>query len=96
MSMDLTPFLFGEADAAWELRKRVSLWVGMHRAAGFLGGYPSRHDKDYAFWLSLFGVVAFWGGLSMLHSDSELNKLECKGRNRRSHQNHPQDVHLGK
>src|SRR5574337_249482 len=29
MSMDLTPFLFGEADATWELRKFVSLWFGL-------------------------------------------------------------------
>jgi hypothetical protein len=76
MSMDLTPFLFGEADAAWELRKHVSLWVGLFIALlGFWVDIRTRHDKDYAFWLYLFGVVAFWGGLSMLHSDSELNKF---------------------
>ena len=76
MSMDLAPFLFGEADAAWELRKRVSLWVGLFIALlGFWVDIRTRHDKDYAFWLYLFGVVAFWGGLSMLHSDSELNKF---------------------
>ena len=35
----------------------------------------SRYEKDFAFWLYLFGVMAFWGGLSTLHSDSELNKF---------------------
>lgn len=76
MSMDLTPFLFGEADATWELRKRVSLWFGLLIALlAFRVDIRTRHDKDYAFWLYLFGVVAFWGGLSMMHSDSELNKF---------------------
>ena len=62
MSMDLTPYLFGEADATWELRKRVSLWFGLLIVLlAFWVDIRTRHDKDYAFWLYLFGVVAFWG-----------------------------------
>jgi hypothetical protein len=76
MSMDLTPFLFGVADATWELRKLVSLWFGLIIVLlAFWVDIRTRHDKDYAFWFYLFGVVAFWGGLSMMHSDSELNKF---------------------
>jgi hypothetical protein len=76
MSMDLTPFLFGDADLSWELRKFVSLWFGLLIVLlAFWVDIRSRHDKDYAFWLYLFGVVAFWGGLSMMHSDSELSKF---------------------
>lgn len=76
LSMDLTPFLFGEADTTWELRKFVSLWFGLLIALlAFWVDIRTRHDKDFAFWLYLFGVIAFWGGLSMMHSDSELNKF---------------------
>jgi hypothetical protein len=76
MSMDLTPFLFGDADLTWELRKFVSLWFGLLIVLlAFWVDIRTRHDKDYAFWLYLFGVAAFWGGLSMMHSDSELNKF---------------------
>lgn len=76
MSMDLTPFLFGDADLMWELRKSVSLSVGLLIVLlAFWVDIRTRHDKDYAFWLYLFGVIAFWGGLSMMHSDSELNKF---------------------
>ncbi|MDO8319546.1 DUF2157 domain-containing protein [Rhodoferax sp.] len=76
MSMDLTPFLFGEADATWELRKFVSLWFGLLIALlAFWVDIRTRHEKDFAFWLYLFGVIAFWGGLSMMSSDSELNKF---------------------
>jgi hypothetical protein len=76
MSMDLTPFVFGEADVTWGLRKLVSLWFGLLIVLlAFWVDVRTRHDKDYAFWLYLFGVMAFWGGLSMMHSSSELNKF---------------------
>jgi len=76
MSMDLTPFLFGDADLSWELRKLMSLWFGLLIVLlAFWVDIRTRGEKDFAFWLYLFGVVAFWCGLSMIRSDSELNKF---------------------
>jgi hypothetical protein len=76
MSMDLTPFLFGEANSTWELRKLVSLWFGLLvTLLAFWVDVRTRHEKDFAFWLYFFGVIAFWGGLSLMQSDSELNKF---------------------
>lgn len=76
MSMDLTPFLFNNEDLNWDLRKTVSLWFGLLMlAAAFAVDRLTRHDKDYAYWLYLFGVLAFWGGLSMMNSESELGKF---------------------
>lgn len=76
MSMDITPFLFHNLDQTWELRKLVSLWFGLLIILlAFWVDVRTRHDKDYAFWLYLFGVIAFWGGLTMMSSDSELNKF---------------------
>lgn len=76
ISMDLTPFLFGETDMTWELRKLVSLWFGLLIALlAFWVDIRTRHEKDYAFWLYLFGAIAFWVGLSTMYSDSELNKF---------------------
>ena len=76
MSMDLTPFLFGDADVTWELREFVSLWFGLLIVLlAFWIDVRARHDLDYAFWLYLFGVIAFWSGLSLMHSESELNKF---------------------
>ena len=76
MSMDLTPFLFNNEDLSWELRKIVSLWFGLSMLVlAFWVDMRTRHDKDYAYWLYLFGVLAFWGGLSMMNSDSELSKF---------------------
>ncbi len=79
MSMDLTPFLFGEADWSWQLRKIFSVWFGLLiTLLAFWDDVRNRHARDhadYAFWFYLFGVLAFWGGLSMMNSDSELNKF---------------------
>lgn len=76
LSMDLTPFLFGQADTTWALRQLVSLWFGLLMVLlAFWIDVRTRGDKDYSFWLYLFGVIAFWGGLSMMRSDSELNKF---------------------
>jgi hypothetical protein len=76
MSMDLTPFLFGETGSTWELRKLVSLWFGLLiTLLAFWVDIRTRHEKDFAFWLYLFGVIAFWCGLSLMQSDSELNKI---------------------
>lgn len=77
ISMDLTPLLAGaNADWTWELRKSVSLWFGLLMLLlAFRVDLRSRHRPDFAFWLYLFGVVAFWGGLSLMESDSQLNKF---------------------
>ncbi|MGE4502075.1 MAG: DUF2157 domain-containing protein [Thiomicrospira sp.] len=76
MSMDLTPFLFNNEDLNWDLRKTVSLWFGLLMlAVAFAVDRLTRQDKDFAFWLYLFGVLAFWGGLSMMNSESELGKF---------------------
>ena len=76
MSMDLTPFIFGQADATWELRKLVSLWSGVVITLVALWiDIRTKGEKDYAFWLYIFGVTAFWGGLSLMRSDSELSKF---------------------
>jgi hypothetical protein len=75
MSMDLVPFLFGDL-RDWEIRYFVSLWFGLLMVlVAFWVDMRSRVSRDYAFWLYLFGVLAFWGGLSLLKSDSELNKF---------------------
>ena len=76
MSMDLTPFLFGQADATWELRKLVSLWSGVVITLIALWvDIRAKGERDFSFWLYIFGVTAFWGGLSLMRSDSELNKF---------------------
>lgn len=76
MSMDLAPFLFGEEYVAWELRKWVSLWFGLLIALlAFWVDIRNQSSRDFAFWLYIFGVTAFWSGLSLMESESEWSKL---------------------
>jgi len=74
MSMDLAPIIFEGDKLFWEERKLVSLWFGVVMIVGsYLIDHRTR--EDFAFWGYLFGVIAFWGGLSLMNSDNELSKF---------------------
>ncbi len=83
MSMDLVPYLLGaERVYDWEIRKFISLWFGLAMTlVAFWVDLRSRFSRDYAFWLYLFGVLTFWGGLSLIGSGSEWGKLGYCGVN---------------
>jgi len=75
LTMDITAMLSG-GDFTWDLRKLVSMYTGLLIVGlAFWVDVRSRNKSDYAFWLYIFGVIAFWGGLSFQHSDSELSKF---------------------
>lgn len=78
MSMDLTPFLFG-GDAAnffSDRGKLVSICVGLAMTLiAFWIDVRSRQHPDFAFWLYVFGVLTFWGGLTGMKSNSELSEF---------------------
>jgi hypothetical protein len=76
MSMDLTPLVFGKNEYSWEERKWVSLWFGLTMMlATYSWDLRARVRQDFAFWGYLFGVLAFWGGLSMMEGGGELSKF---------------------
>lgn len=75
LSMDVAALLTG-GWVEWELRMLVSLYMGLLIIAlAFWVDIRSVNQADYAFWLYLFGALAFWCGLSFQHSDSEWSKL---------------------
>lgn len=74
LSMDLVPLITGEDDFSWEQKQLVSVYFGL--AMLILSYFLDRRTKDdYSFWGYLFGMLVFWGGLSSMNSDSELNKF---------------------
>lgn len=76
LTMDLAPFLAGVPDVDWQVRKVVSLYTGLAIIGlAFWVDLRSRHGPDFAFWLYLAGVLAFWGALSLMNSDSEWSRL---------------------
>lgn len=83
MSMDLVPVLMGQDRVYdWEIRKFISLWFGLAMMLLALWvDLRSRFSGDYAFWLYLFGVPTFWGGLSLMESGGEWGKLAYCGIN---------------
>ena len=78
LSMDLTPWIFGTEQFSWEMRRQVSMWFGLGvLIVAWIVDCRAR-GVDFAFWLHLFGLMAFWGGLSLTDSSSELGKaLYC-------------------
>jgi hypothetical protein len=64
MSMDLTPWIFGRPQFSWEERRQVSVWFGLAIIIIAWAVDYARRDRDFAFWLHLFGLIAFWGGIS--------------------------------
>jgi CHASE2 domain-containing sensor protein len=36
--------------------------------------YDRKYKEDFSFWLYLFGLMAFWGGLTSMHSDEPWRK----------------------
>lgn len=75
LSMDVAVMLTGDWPE-YELRSLVSMYFGLLIiSTAFWVDIRSRHAADYSFWLYMFGVMAFWGGMTSQHSDSELSKL---------------------
>jgi len=76
MSMDVAMMIAGEGYPWYELSAQVSMYFGILMIGlAFWIDVRSEGTRDYAFWLYLFGVIAFWGGLSAQSSDSELSKF---------------------
>jgi hypothetical protein len=74
MSMDLTPWVFGTDHFDLEMQRKVSVWFGLAVIiVAWVVDYNKR-DGDFAFWLHLFGLTAFWGGITATESSSEVAK----------------------
>jgi len=74
-SMDVARLLLGDGAEYWAGRGWMSLWFGLATLVfAYWLDLRSRHE-DFAFWLYLFGLLSFWGGLSSLDSGSEWGKF---------------------
>jgi hypothetical protein len=74
LSMDLAPWFSGMDHADFAMRRRVSIWFGLLvLAVAWTVDYRSRNG-DFAFWLHLFGLLAFWGGITASDSATELGR----------------------
>jgi len=75
LSMDLTPIIFGTEGFNYEERLWISFFCGIIMlVTAYVLDRTTK--EDFSFWLYLFGVIAFWGGLSLMKNGSEFGKLE--------------------
>jgi len=81
LSMDLAALIFRENSLASDKAKWVSVLVGILAMLTGFGLDRALHKRgaskmeDFAFWCYLFGLMAFWGGLSVMDSGSELTRF---------------------
>jgi len=81
MSMDLVMLLLPPDVRPWSesellLRKWFSVCFGLIMVLlAFWVDLRSRFTRDYGFWLYLFGLLTFWGGLTALGSGQLAGKL---------------------
>jgi len=78
MSMDLTPWIFDTTQFDWEMRRKVSMWFGLGVIViAWIVDYR-KQGGDFAFWLHLFGLLAFWGAVTASAESTEFAKaLYC-------------------
>ena len=75
MSMDLTPWLLHSEEFTYEQRANVSVMFGfLVLAIAWLVDLRRWRGGDFAYWLHLFGLMAFWGGLTAQNSGSDIGK----------------------
>jgi len=75
MSMDLAMWFTQGRYGDYETRREVSMIFGLVMIlVAWLTDLRHSRGADFAFWLHLFGVMCFWGGLSMHDSDNNLAK----------------------
>lgn len=79
MSMDIVPWITKMQDVNnFEIARRVSIGFGLGMIAVAIVVNLRQRTGDFAFWLYLFGVVAFWGGITATSGGTPLGKaLYC-------------------
>ena len=74
LSMDLAGLVLEKNALYSDERNWISIAIGLVMlTASFLA--DRRTKQDYSFWGYLFGLAAFWGGLSLLDSSNEFGKF---------------------
>lgn len=78
LSMDVVPWIAGAAHGNWELSRKVSVWFGLGILVAAVIVNLRQRGGDFAFWLYLFGVLTFWGGITASSGGTALDKaLYC-------------------
>jgi hypothetical protein len=78
LSMDVVPWITHSQFGDWETSRKVSIWFGLGVVIAAVIVHGRQRSGDFAFWLYLFGVLTFWGGITATSNGSNLDKaLYC-------------------
>jgi hypothetical protein len=78
LSMDVVPWITGQPFGNWETSRRVSVWFGLGIILAAVIVNMRQRSGDFAFWLYLFGVMTFWGGITSSSGGTPVDKaLYC-------------------
>lgn len=78
LSMDIVPWITGSPFGNWETSRQVSVWFGLGIIVAAIVVNLLQRSGDFAFWLYLFGVLTFWGGITASSNGTALDKaLYC-------------------
>ena len=76
--MDIVPWITGQPIDNWETSRRVSVWFGLGIILAAVIVNMRQRSGDFAFWLYLFGVMTFWGGITASSYGTPVDKaLYC-------------------
>jgi hypothetical protein len=74
LSMDIVPWITGSKFRDFETARIVSIWFGLAILGIAVVVNSRQRTADFAFWLYLFGVLTFWGGISATSGGTALQK----------------------
>jgi len=78
LSMDIVPWISGAQFSNWEVSRKVSIGFGLGILIVAVIVNARQRSGDFAFWLYLFGVMTFWGGITATSNGTALDKaLYC-------------------
>ena len=78
LSMDLAALIARNANLSWEAHEWISVGVGLcilvvgYGLEKLLHKRGEARSEDFAFWCYVFGMMAFWGGLTSMNGASEI------------------------
>jgi hypothetical protein len=78
LSMDIVPRITGSPIGNFETARRVSVGFGLGIIVAAIIVNLRQRSGDFAFWLYLFGVITFWGGITASSGGTTIDKaLYC-------------------
>lgn len=74
-AIDLSNYIYPNSSYGTNHHQMVSCVFGLFVLVGSYIVDRKNTELDFAFWTYIYGALAFWGGLSLMDSDTELGKF---------------------